>query len=544
MTSRISQVLLVIGALICFLPVVAVDYFLDNYVRGRETQRLRTQVQAITDETQKSAYQGVVAIRTILANSPSLCTPTFIANVRQQLQADYQLKQVVVENLNGVQYCDGYDQVVTYSVLSDALAIPGADETLSVVKFEDDKLPSLRITEAVGHDRFISAFVGISPHVLDGIPKEFGFITGLRMRLTDGADLLVLGESMPQSEDSKYIVAHGLADALPLLTEAVVPFDVVRADYADLGIGLTVITAIMSAAFLVLAVQYVRRTRLQGLDLEFAMNHGELKPYYQPVMDLSSGRVSGCEVLIRWQKRSGEIVSPNVFIDFAETSGLALPMTIQLMQQVRGDLSGLCKDMPELKVAINLFEGHFRDTTIVDDVQAIFEGSDIAYTQLVFEITERRPLEDQLASTAVIGGLQALGCRLAIDDAGTGHSNLQYIQTLGVDIIKIDRIFVSMVDADTTQLPVLDGLITMALGMGAEVVAEGVETEAQALYLREKGVMQAQGFLFAPALEKGEFIKLTRALNSVGPDIDDQAQSARKSEEDGDDSIADRSAVA
>jgi EAL domain-containing protein (putative c-di-GMP-specific phosphodiesterase class I) len=102
---------------------------------------------------------------------------------------------------------------------------------------------------------------------------------------------------------------------------------------------------------------------------------------------------------------------------------------------------------------------------------------------------------------------------LAIDDAGTGHSNLAYIHQLGVDVIKIDRMFVDMVKSDTQQVAVLDGLISMARDLGADIVAEGVETEVQAKYLRARGVVLAQGFLFAPALGAAAFKELAQALN-------------------------------
>jgi sensor c-di-GMP phosphodiesterase-like protein len=184
------------------------------------------------------------------------------------------------------------------------------------------------------------------------------------------------------------------------------------------------------------------------------------------------------------------------------------------MQQVRTDLAELCRDMPEIKVSFNLFSGHFRDTSIVDDVQTIFTGSAVSFRQLVFEITERHPLDTNKATMAVIAGLHALGCRLAMDDAGTGHSNLAYMQTLGIDVIKIDRIFTDLVKPDTAQVPVLDALIAMARDLGTEIIAEGVETEAQALYLRGRGVVMAQGFLFAPALKVDQFLGLARALNA------------------------------
>ena len=85
--------------------------------------------------------------------------------------------------------------------------------------------------------------------------------------------------------------------------------------------------------------------------------------------------MSGCEVLCRWEKKTGEIVPPGAFIEYAEVTGLAIPMTLSLMEQVRADLNDLCRDMPDFKVSINLFEGHFRDGSVVEDVQAIFGGS-------------------------------------------------------------------------------------------------------------------------------------------------------------------------
>lgn len=528
MNTRLSQILIIVGALIAFLPVLAVDSLLDHYVRGRESNRIFNDIKSITNETQRAAYSGVASIRQIMNDSPSLCTPTFIANVQKQLQSNIYLKQVLVENYDGVQYCDGYGAAVVYSVLSRGLTIPGNSESISVVRFAGEKLPSLKVTQFVGANRTISGFVHISPRLGGGLPDNLSNAALLRLELTDGTEIITIGDPDlvdRHDDDGYYIHVHSFADALPLMTEIAVPFALVRAEYAGLGIAITVIAALMSAAFLVLAFHYVRQARLPAFDLERAIANGELKPYYQPLMDISSGRLAGCEVLIRWEKKDGKLVSPGVFIDYAEATGLAIPMTINLMKQVNEDLSDLCADMPNLKVAINLFAGHFQDTSIIEDVQAIFEDSPINYRQLVFEITERRPLENQLATNGVIGGLHALGCRIAMDDAGTGHSNLEYMQTLGIDIIKIDRMFIDMIEPESKNVPILDGLINMAADMGLDVVAEGVETEAQALYLRERGVFEAQGFLFAPALQCNSFIDLARALNGkpVRSKTDDDA---------------------
>jgi sensor c-di-GMP phosphodiesterase-like protein len=312
----------------------------------------------------------------------------------------------------------------------------------------------------------------------------------------------------------EYLGAQSYAGELPIKVQFALPFNSARAGYTDLDVVFTVIACFASACLLLLALWYARKSRVPAFDLERAIGRNEIKPYYQPVINLRTGELIGCEVLCRWEKPNGDVIPPGVFIDYAENSGLAVPMTLSLMQQVRYDLSELSQKMPHMKISINLFEGHFRDVGIVDDVQAIFGNSAINYDQLVFEITERRPLENSAAVNSVISGLHALGARLAMDDAGTGHSNLAYIATLGVDVIKIDRIFVDMIKPGTTQVPVLDGLIAMARDLDCEIVAEGVETEEQAIYLRSHGVIQAQGFIFAPALKIGAFRELALALDS------------------------------
>lgn len=516
MKSKYANILTLIAAILAFVPVMGVDYLLDNYVRVRERAQLQQGLDAIGGRIQTGAMSAVDSLRQILADSPSLCTPTFIANVHKQMEQSLYLKQVLVENADGVQYCDALGSTVSYSRLSADLAIPGHTETVAVVKFGDMTTPVLKLSQSFGTTRTVSAFVPVIGSDAQDLLSSFKPTAMVRISLTNGTPVLVAGDPAPYDNrgGTEYVAADGFAGELPVRVEGAVPFAMVRADYSDLDVSFTVIACIMSGAFLILALQYVRRSKLPAFDLERAIAAGEIKPYYQPVINLRTGQLSGCEVLCRWEKRNGEVVMPGTFIDYAEITGLAIPMTLSLMQQVRSDLADLCIELPDMKISINLFEGHFRDTSIVEDVQAIFGGSTIAYRQLVFEITERHPINNSATANSVISGLHALGARLAMDDVGTGHSNLAYMQTLGVDVIKIDRVFVDMIKAETTLVPVLDGLISMCRDLGTEIIAEGVETEAQALYLRGRGVVMAQGFLFAPALKVAPFKELARALNA------------------------------
>jgi EAL domain-containing protein (putative c-di-GMP-specific phosphodiesterase class I) len=516
--SKYSNVVILLAAILAMVPVLAVHYLFDNYVHQRETTLMQRAVDNLGGEIEDAATEAIASLQRIVDNSPSLCTPTFIANVRQQMQSSLHLRQVLVESAQGAQYCDAFGGSFAYAPLSDSLPVPGRTETVAVVKVDGLEMPLLKITQAAADGRRVSAFVPLlaygSADLLGGFrPARFVSIS-----LPDGAPVLTVGRSAAFDGAElglDLISTQSVAGEIPLRVRASVRFSTVHGDYSSLNVAFTLVAGAVSAAFLLLILQYARRASLPAFDLERAIVHGELKPYYQPVIDLSTGRLAGCEMLCRWVKKDGKIIPPGAFIDQAEATGLAIPMTVSLMQQVRADLGELCRDMPDIKISINLFEGHFRDGSIIDDVQAIFGGSPIRFEQLVFEITERRPLGNSKQAHAVIAGLHALGAKLAMDDVGTGHSNLAYLQTLGVDVIKIDRIFVDMVKPDTVQVPVLDGLIAVARDLGTEVVAEGVETEAQALYLRARGVHMAQGFLFAPALKAKSFKELAWALNPV-----------------------------
>ena len=530
MKSKYSNVLTLVCAVLAFLPIAAVDYLLDGYVRTHEERELQQMADGIASQIRAAADGATDSLQHIIAESPSLCTPTFIGNVHREIATRLTLKQVLVENADGVQYCDAFGRSVSYSPLSESLPLSERPERLQVVRMEGIDMPVLRLARPYGDSRVVSGFA-----LLLALPRE-ALVLGLppmamlRVSLTNGTPILTAGaaEAFDQRASSEeFVAAQTFAGTLPLRVEVATPFAMVRARYADLDFSLTAVACLMSALLLVLALYYVRRTGVPAFDLERAIARGEIKPFYQPVINLRTGELLGCEVLCRWEKRNGKMVPPGAFIEYAEATGLAIPMTLSLMEQVKADLGQLAQEMPSLKISINLFDGHFQDGAIVEDVQAIFGGSPIAFSQLVFEITERRPLGNSMQTHAVISGLHALGARLALDDTGTGHSNLAYLATLGVDIIKIDRVFVDMIKPGVAQVPVLDGLISMSRDLGTEIVAEGVETEDQALYLRARGVYQAQGFLFAPALRASAFKDLAKALNSVAAGGAGQAQSIR-----------------
>jgi len=520
-----------LSAILAFAPVISVDYLMDAYIRMRGMQEIKMSINGIVQETQHTVESATKSLQSLTSRSPSLCTPTFYRAAAAEMRANYMMRQLIVNSTDGAVQCALYGDEFNYSAITPTMSMPGSSQEMTVVQIADNKFPLLKVSLRVRPGKEVSTFVPINAHMFDTANSAVDKSIMTRFALTSGLTIYEFGDPDRYFGDEhryeNFLYAHQVAQNVPIAVSAAIPMDLIASEYSDLQIGFILVASLASCVFLWLCVQYVRRSQAPTFDLERAINDGELRPRYQPVIDLQTGHIAGCEVLIRWEKPNGEIISPGAFIEYAELSGLAIPMTLSMMEQVRDDVEDLCDRHPHLKVGINLFERHFRDGSIVEDVQSIFGATNIRFSQLVFEITERQPLSDMGGVNAVIHALRDLGAKVALDDAGTGHSNLAYIQKLGIDIVKIDRVFVELIKHRNQPVPVVDALISMATELGTEIIAEGVETEEQALYLRKKGIRQAQGFLFAPALPVDAYLALAERMNNEEVQLIDDMDDAR-----------------
>ncbi len=288
--------------------------------------------------------------------------------------------------------------------------------------------------------------------------------------------------------------------------------------YGNLG---GIIFAALTACVAVVASM---RSGGPSREIHDAIRRGEFVPYYQPVIDIVSGKLKGCEVLARWRKPDGAVIPPGRFISLAEASGDIFPMTLALMETAREDLAEAYSKRPALKVGFNLFAGHFDDLSIVDDISRIFLGSPIGMGQLMLEVTERQPLQDIPKARIIIEKLQALGARVALDDVGTGHGGLSYLLKLGVDVMKMDKMFVDAIGTDRYSVAIIDSMVKLADDMNLDLIAEGVETLEQLEYLRNKGVRLAQGYVFAPPLPASAYLQLVAAMVPASRQDRDEAE--------------------
>ena len=242
--------------------------------------------------------------------------------------------------------------------------------------------------------------------------------------------------------------------------------------------------------------------------MQRALEAEEFIPYFQPVVHGDNKQWSGTEVLMRWKHPKEGLVRPDLFIPFAEHSGLIVPMTRSLMRQTCALLAPLSASFKEpFHIGINITASHCRDLELVEDCREFLSAFAPGTINLVLELTERELIEPTAITLQLFEQLHGLGVMIAIDDFGTGHSSLGYLRQFNVDFLKIDQSFVAMIGVDALSRHILDSIIELSGKLDLGIVAEGVESVEQSDYLTAHGVNFLQGFLFGRPMSGADFIR-------------------------------------
>jgi len=249
------------------------------------------------------------------------------------------------------------------------------------------------------------------------------------------------------------------------------------------------------------------RRRIES-ELRAAIDDGVLQPYYQPLVDLRSGRITGFEALVRWPHPERGMVPPAEFIPIAEETGLIGAIGATMLRQA-------CKDAAtwpeEVRVAVNLSPLQLRAGNLLSVVMDALNRTGLAAKRLELEITETVLLDKSDEVIATLHALRALGVRICMDDFGTGYSSLSYLRSFPFDKIKIDRSFVRDLGANRDAQAIVRAIISLGKGLGVTITAEGVETEEELICLRDEGCHEGQGFLFSKARQHAEIVQLLNA---------------------------------
>jgi diguanylate cyclase (GGDEF)-like protein/PAS domain S-box-containing protein len=239
----------------------------------------------------------------------------------------------------------------------------------------------------------------------------------------------------------------------------------------------------------------MKARRALELDLRKAIANGEFELYYQPVVNLQSNAISGCEGLLRWHHPERGMVSPAEFIPVAEETGLIVPIGEWVLRQACADAA----TWPDgINVAVNLSAAQFRYQTLARAVIGSLAASGLPPHRLELEITESVLMQNNEATVATLHQLRQLGVRIAMDDFGTGYSSLSYLRSFPFDKIKIDRSFINDLSDKGDSFAIVQAITRLARRLNMATTAEGIETEQQLENVRAVGCTEMQGYLFSP----------------------------------------------
>ena len=252
-------------------------------------------------------------------------------------------------------------------------------------------------------------------------------------------------------------------------------------------------------------------------DLRRALQHGQLRLHFQPQFALADRRLVGAEALLRWRHPELGMVSPAEFVPIAEECGLILPIGEWVLRAAVRQLRIWQRaGLPPISVAVNLSAVQFRQANLTESVAQIIAQEGVPACFLELELTESIAMDQPLAAIATLDKLRALGVRISIDDFGTGYSSMSYLKRFRVDKLKIDRSFVAGLAVDPDDEAIVAATISLAHNLGLQIIAEGVENEAQLAFLCARGCDQAQGYLFGQPLAAADFAVFVRDVDRFG----------------------------
>ncbi|VXB95841.1 EAL domain-containing protein [Massilia sp. 9I] len=513
-----GRIILWISIVIALASVVVLPW-----LAWREAQRqafdaaadmTRAYARAVLYRTDKTAQQAELAIGRLMSQGAPPCSPDSLALMRQlDLTSTYiqalgfvRAGTIVCSSMGSVPLPLGEVSLRTSKGIAIhphvPLAAPGASPLIALerggyaaVLHRDLPLDiSTAIPDVAVGVFHVEAASSAAPELAKGAVKR-AWLGALRGRME--ARFIEDGRLVVVVRSSRFLIAAVAALPVAYLEE--------RAE--AIAWRLVPMAALAGLAIAVAVLVLARQQRSIAAALRHALRNNEFYLSYQPIVELATGRCVGVEALLRWRRSTGEQIGPDLFIPVAEQSGIITRLTERVLELAEADAGAYLAANPDFHVALNLSPADFGSTAIVGMVERFLQRSGARPSNLIVEITERDFL-DMDNALRVIAALRARGVEVAVDDFGTGYSSLSYLAALELDFLKIDRAFIEAIGTGAPTSQVVGHIIAMARTMGLRMIAEGVESQAQADYLQGQAVQYAQGWLFGRPMSFADAVRL------------------------------------
>ncbi len=476
---------------------------------SRQLQGIATQT---LTRTEVAIDLVVMKVAELIAGDANACNSSSIAKMREAAFEIGSIKDIHFSSPDGS--CSGFSDIHamkldTKQKLEYRMALnPG----LGFSKIDDPQLSGLGVAWTSPAMQSFLAVMSTESMLFDMLPATLRESASISLLLDDHTVVSRYGKPTSAVEvavaESDFIASSA---RYPVVVKIVVSQEALANWNQDVSWPLKLAVLIVAAVIAFLISCAVIREPGPIEELDRAIKSGELVPHFQPIVSLKDGEVVGCEMLARWIKPDGSMVSPGRFIPIAEMSGRSEALSETLLLAAGQSLGSYLRENPKFKLTFNVTPEQFLKEGFVSWIEKISKKAGMHPGQLVVELTERQEMSSLEQAQAVCEQLSKLGVKLALDDTGTGHNGLSCITSLGASCIKIDKLFIDGITGETRSRTLVELLVNAAREFEMTTVAEGIESEEQVHTLRELGATEGQGYYFSKALDAGSFITYCEA---------------------------------
>lgn len=499
-----------------FIAVVAGCVFGTKYTYDVITFKQNSlQIAALSQQTLGRVEQWIDNVTVTLSDLASAglnrCDTNSLREIRRAIYTRGMIKDVQVIGADGNLLCSGVPSV-------DELGVAGYDKNKGYVAFDaavtlhDINLENsglIGVAWQFSPDLTYMAVLNVDALMFDAFPSALRNYARGDLVLGDTRTLASHGE-LPKmlSQKGGAVVFTADSDRYPLETQLRLSAAALQSWNREFEANILAFGTIFGFALGGVLVGLLSQPVSANREMQIALKLGEFVPYMQPTFSIETGEIVGCEVLTRWVKPDGLILQPMTFIPQAEENGMVIAITREIVGAALEQLRDELQSNPNFKVAFNIVPVDLVSEDFCTEICTISQQAEVSRSQIVLELTERQQFDDLDQAVAAIKKLQSRGFQVALDDTGTGHNGLAYVQELGTDIIKIDKHFVDVIGMDKAATSIIHMLVRLAADLGMTTIAEGIETKEQLLALRECKVDEGQGFLVSPPVPATVFLSL------------------------------------
>lgn len=477
-------------------------------IASQQDRQLGELVRVALRRTETAVDHGVNAVEKVASQGPMGCDAQALQAIRLQIYRSGLVKDIRAISANGVIRCSAFSETLEFDKQwpKRSQMIPAGNGGLRLFRVEQFYGTALGVQMDVDDGNSVAGILGLDGALLDIMPAELRPFSNVTLELADGSSIAKARPEPLSGGEGNMTAVNVNSQRYPLRIIVTIEKGALQSWNTDPYWLILTLAGMLGILFgFLLARQIVKPTDpVAALDKAIAGN--EFHPYYQPIFELGSRRVTGAEVLARWIKADGTVIPPARFIELAEDTGRIEAMTWNQIERALSDMRAILATNRMFKLSFNIAPRQFLSPEFLPKLEEIVARSSAKPDQITLELTEREAFPDAGQAICAVRRARQKGFKVAIDDVGIGHSGLSQIQRLDVDGLKVDKFFVDAITDDNSATVVIEMLVRLARERGMTLVAEGVEAEAQIEALLSCGVHSGQGYVMAPPLPAMQFL--------------------------------------